>query len=574
VRVCPRCGLKYPIDQESCFIDGSALEPYADDRLGQTVGGRYVLESVLGTGAMAVVYRARHRLVERPCAVKILNADIAGVEVVRERFRREAKAAQKVAHPNVVEIFDQGETEAGELYLVMELLDGETLAERIRHGPLGVDRTLPLAVQMARALARGHHLDVVHRDLKPENVFLARTEADSPRVVLLDFGISRSLHDERLTSAGEIFGTPPYMAPERITSIDAGAPGDLYAMGVVLYEMITGELPFTAESPAEYFVLHLQQTPPRLRDSCPTVPAALDDLVAALLAKDPDSRPVDARSVLQTLIAISRALGVDVPPETSVPVESSDRAPTLPPADVDAWSRRLAVLERMLAVAFADGPPESSRRQLETLRGRVRDLEGLRARSMDQQRVLEQLEARDREGRQRFGHAADALGADVSHAREEARGIAAVVSAARARAEEARSAALRAHEDVIHWEGRSGFSVPYRELAEAYRAMAARVDDWATATDEVRAREAGAAERRLVVADLEFQAEEIRQALARFQQGLEAEAAACNEQIRSLGAEADATERDLLALAASFAKGLRGRADLRELFRELERGEG
>ena len=189
---------------------------------------------------MATVYQARHKLVDRPCAVKIMNAALAKNEVIRERFRREAKAAQKLAHPNIIEIFDQGELPDGSLYLVMELLEGETLADVVVRGKVPLERTLPIAIQIARALARAHDLEVIHRDLKPENVFLAHYDDVRDEVKLLDFGIARSMQDARLTGAGEVFGTPQYMAPERITSIDAGPAADLYALGVMLYEMLAG----------------------------------------------------------------------------------------------------------------------------------------------------------------------------------------------------------------------------------------------------------------------------------------------------------------------------------------------
>ncbi len=572
MKVCPRCGLKYSAEQSTCFVDATPLEPYADARLGQTVAGRYVLEAVLGRGPLAVVYRARHRLVERPCAIKIMDADLAGVAVVRERFRREAKATQKVTHPNVVEIFDQGETESGELYLVMELLEGETLAARLHRGPLSLALALQVSVQIARALARAHDLDVVHRDLTPENVFLTASEDAVPRVVLLDFGISRSMQDERLTGVGEIFGTPQYMAPERITSIDAGPSGDLYAMGVMMFEAVTGRLPFVASRPADYLVLHLQEPPPRLGDVHPGVPDALEKLVAALLAKDPEARPVDARRVVQDLTAISGVLGVQLPPESGGSVDSSERAATLPPADLDVWGHRLAVFERMVGVAFGDHAPPPVRQDLERLRQGVEALEALRGRSLQQQRSLEQLEARGREGRQRFGHAVDALGADVSQARDEARSVSAAVAAARARTEADRQQVLRSHEDVIHWEGRSGFAEPHVELAAAYRAMAAEVDGWFASAQEARRLEREGAEKRGVVADLEFQAEELRQALARFQQGIEDEQAACNRELRALGAHTDELDRDLVTVASSLAGALRGKPELRGLFRELERG--
>src|SRR3954468_4854130 len=246
MKVCQPCKLKYPNDSPACFLCGGPLSAIQDPLIGTTIAGRYLIEEAIGEGGMATVYAARHRLVDRPCAVKIMNAAVAKNEVIRERFRREAKAAQKLAHPNIIEIFDQGELPDGSLFLVMELLEGETLADLLFRGRIPLERALPIAIQIARALARAHDLEVIHRDLKPENVFLAEWPEQSDFVKLLDFGIARSMQDVRLTGAGEVFGTPQYMAPERITSIDAGPAADLYAFGVMLFEMLAGTLPFEA----------------------------------------------------------------------------------------------------------------------------------------------------------------------------------------------------------------------------------------------------------------------------------------------------------------------------------------
>ena len=223
MKSCPQCKLKYPDDSTACFLCGGGLVALKDPLIGVTIAGRYQIEEVLGQGGMATVYAARHRLVDRPCAVKVMSAQYTRNEVIRERFRREAKAAQKLAHPNIIEIFDQGETPDGLVFLVMELLQGETLADVLEHGKVPLDRGLPIMIQIARALARAHDLEVIHRDLKPENIFLARLPNGADLVKLLDFGIARSMQDSRLTGAGEVFGTPQYMAPERITSTEAMA---------------------------------------------------------------------------------------------------------------------------------------------------------------------------------------------------------------------------------------------------------------------------------------------------------------------------------------------------------------
>ncbi|MCC6646605.1 MAG: protein kinase, partial [Polyangiaceae bacterium] len=174
MKSCPQCNLRYPDESTFCFVDGASLTSVADPRIGTTVGGRYVIEAVLGEGGMATVYRARHKLVDRLCAVKIMNPALARDKVVRERFRREAKQAQKLAHPNIIEIFDHGDTDDGTAFLVMELLLGESLADVVARGKVPLARAVPLMIQIARALARAHDFEVVHRDLKPENMFVGR----------------------------------------------------------------------------------------------------------------------------------------------------------------------------------------------------------------------------------------------------------------------------------------------------------------------------------------------------------------------------------------------------------------
>src|SRR4051812_44590421 len=172
MKQCPQCHLTYPNESAFCFVEGSSLVTLQDPRIGSTLAGRYLIESELGVGGMATVYKAHHKLVERPCAIKILNPQFAQDAILRERFVREARHAQRLAHPNVIEIFDQGETEDGTPFLVMELLLGRSLADVIGDGPMTMARALPIGIEMTRALARAHDFEVIHRDLKPENVFL------------------------------------------------------------------------------------------------------------------------------------------------------------------------------------------------------------------------------------------------------------------------------------------------------------------------------------------------------------------------------------------------------------------
>src|SRR5688572_6571061 len=218
--------MRYPNEAFSCLVDGSSLHVLPDPRVGTVLAGRYVMEEVIGEGGMATVYRARNRITEKMVAVKIMNPLLASDAIVRERFRREARSAQKLAHPNIIEIYDQGDTEDGTAFIAMELLQGESLAPVIARGPFEIDRAIHVMIQIARGVARAHDLEVIHRDIKPENIFLCRRDDGSDLVKVLDFGIARSRQDTRLTNQGELFGTPQYMSPERILGKDTAGASD------------------------------------------------------------------------------------------------------------------------------------------------------------------------------------------------------------------------------------------------------------------------------------------------------------------------------------------------------------
>ena len=571
MKACPQCHIRYPTDAVHCLLDGAELAAILDPFIGKTIAGCYVIEDMLGEGGMSTVYRARHKLIDRPCAIKVMNPVLATDANVRERFRREARSTQAIAHPNVIEIFDQGEMEDGIPYIVMERLDGSTLSTLVDAGAIAPPQSLPIMIQIARGIARAHDLGVVHRDLKPDNIFICRRPDGGDLVKILDFGIARSRADTRLTNAGELFGTPQYMAPERITSGEAGPSVDLYALGVIFYEMATGQLPFSAPDPATFLIRHMKDVPAPPRKIDPRVPERLDSLVLQLLEKDPRARPVDAHRIEHDLVDLSRALRVPVPPEPEAdPSSSRPVARTLPAAAIDQWSKRLEVFEQMAERAYGSSLPDAQARALSDLKRLVREFGQVRTASGKEQRALEDIDARGRDGRQRLGFAVDALGLDASKARDELRAARSDLEGPAEATRRAAHAYIEVQRDLVTWEGRSAQREPYKQLAEAYRKCAEKVDVWLVARKRESDGQAALERKERSVSDLEYQIAELRAALAKHEQGIDRDRDAAQRRAVELSARQELLEPRLLELATAFCGPLRARSDLGSLFQRLE----
>src|SRR6478752_2780113 len=255
--------------------------------LGTLLGGRYRLDAQIGQGGMSTVYRAFDVVLEREVAVKLMHSDIAADKEQIERFRREARSVAQLSHPHIVTVIDRGE-DAGQQFIVFEFIDGENLKQLIgRVGPLPVRRAVELALEIADALAFAHDHDLVHRDVKPQNVLLT-PDGDAK---VTDFGIARSLDVEHgVTQTGTVLGTSNYLSPEQASGQPVTPATDVYSLGVVLYELLTGEVPFPGENFVAVAMKHLNEPPPDLLERRPDLPLRLVYAIDRALAKDPAQR--------------------------------------------------------------------------------------------------------------------------------------------------------------------------------------------------------------------------------------------------------------------------------------------
>jgi len=283
--------------------------------LGTLLGGRYRLDAQIGRGGMSTVYRAFDTVLERSVAIKLMHREIASDSDQLERFRREARSVARLNHPHIVTVIDAGEEPSedgaepgvGAPYIVLEFVQGETLKDLIRReGPLPITQAIAYAIELARALGAAHERMIVHRDVKPQNVLIG----EEGGAKITDFGIARTLTEEGLTIAGRVLGTTDYVSPEQALGQPVTGQSDLYSLGVVLYEMLTGHVPFTGETPVAVAMRHVREAVPDVQQLRPEVSAATASVVDRAVAKDLDYRYHDAASMvadLEEVLAIEAA---------------------------------------------------------------------------------------------------------------------------------------------------------------------------------------------------------------------------------------------------------------------------
>jgi eukaryotic-like serine/threonine-protein kinase len=536
-----------------------------DPSLGKVIAGRYRLEARIGEGGMGIVYRARHVLIDRVVAVKLIRPDLRGETHLRAWMLREARAANRVDHAHIIDIHDIGETDDGELYLVMEYLVGTPLSAELARGPMPIQRGVDILEQMCAALARAHDLGVVHRDLKSDNILLTSRGGRKDFVKILDFGLAALAHDPRLAPKGAVFGTPEYMSPEQARGEQAGPQSDLYALGILFYEMLTGQLPFRSND--RETLLEMQRTanaprPSITRKDCDPV---AEKIVLKLLEKDPRKRFRDGHHLLEELKALQRSL-----PSTSWEKEGSEAtvAPLPPPPakspSVIEWASRAGLFARMTARAYPsnNSPPEvqAALGSLWELAAKANSLEGEIA---SHTRKLEALERRGRALRAEIGRKVEELAQEESRNLREAAAYAEEEDAARLDVTRAQQVGRERQSAADQAErAGSGTRVIY-EAAGAAKALVEAKREW------LRTREERRAAKEAVARELRRQIEELRSQLARYAEALEDDLQAGREKVANRSREGIRLEKSFLEASNVLVGHLKGKPECRELMSEL-----
>ncbi len=299
-----------------------------DSLVGQTLDEKYLIEERLSEGGMGTVYRARHLLMDRPVAIKVMRQGLGEDEAARMRFQHEARAAVRLQHPNAVAVTDCGDTGDGCVYIVMELVEGRTLREiLVKEAPIETARAISIMLQASDAVAAAHEAGIIHRDLKPSNILVTQS-ADAPATVkVFDFGVAKlaphTLDEDdpaiTLRHAGALIGTPRYMAPEQYNGNGLTPAADVYSLGVILYEMLTGMAPFTGSTPIEIAAKHVSDPPHAPRQIVAAIPEDVERVVLHALEKDAADRPPDAAAFRRELLETAERLGLEHHALTSVP---------------------------------------------------------------------------------------------------------------------------------------------------------------------------------------------------------------------------------------------------------------
>ena len=543
-----------------------------DPALNKVIAGRYRLEARIGEGGMGIVYRARHVLIDRIVAVKLIRPDLRGETHLRAWMLREARAANRVDHAHIIDIHDIGETDESELYLVMEYLVGTPLSAEISRGPMVIQRAVDILEQMGAALARAHDLGVVHRDLKSDNILLTARGGRKDFVKILDFGLAALAHDPRLAPKGAVFGTPEYMSPEQARGETAGPQSDLYALGVLFFEMLTGHLPFRSSDRDTLLEMQRSATAPKPGASRPDCHPVAERIALRLLEKDPRKRYRDGHHLLEELKALQRSLpsqawDKEKEKETAGDAPQQQMPPPPPPprsTKVTEWASRAGLFSRMISRAFPGGDSPAA------LSGALAEgwelaalASGLEGQIASHTRRLEALERRGRALRAEIGRKVEELAQEESRALRDATRYAEEEKHARKESEKAERLAEEVMSRANESERKGQVN---RALFEQSGAAMAMVE---VRRQDLSRKEANRAAREATARDLRSQIEELRAQLARYAEALEEDLASGKENVAARAREGMEYEERFEATTRTIVSRLKGRPECREMLNQF-----
>lgn len=372
MKLCLICNFQTAQDeQELCPRDGSAMVTVGDDPLlGLVVEGRYRIESAIGQGSAGTVYKAVQELIGREVAIKVLHDYLVGDDEFIKRFTQEAKASSRLTHPNIITIYDFGVIpKGGRPYIAMDLLKGTPLSELIiERNHLSAEEALPIFKQVGSALAEAHRQGVVHRDVKPENIVLVERSGQTLFPIVVDFGIARLVQEEsdiaRITRSGTVCGSPTYMSPEQCTSSKVDHRSDQYSLGVVMYETLTGEVPFLSDELVKVMAMHLSEPPKRLNQVRPDLQFSekLEEVVYRCLSKNPDYR---YRDMDELAAALDDAMRKPEKPLVAVPTSTVSREVT--PGPMAVMSEEISSRKETREISMLPNSRDLATRALEEL---------------------------------------------------------------------------------------------------------------------------------------------------------------------------------------------------------------
>ncbi len=532
---------------------GRPLQGPRDPFVGKVIAGRYqVLEKLSRSAEGINVYKALHLYVKKFVVAKVMPPHAAQDEILKERFLREGQASNMIQHPNVVEVYDMGETDDGVLYIIMEYLEGEPLSTMLERGPLSPEMAVSVAVQVLEALGPAHAMGVVHRDLNPSHIFLLRRTEEGRFVKVLDFGIAHLAYEPAITQVGQVLGTPYTMAPEQITNGEITGATDLYSLGCILYSMLTGHYPFEGFA-REVMEGHVTKKPRPAGSIASDVPAALDEIVLKLLEKKPEDRYLDAYEAVRDLADLGLGIEDDEVEEDgrdSVPPREAVRR-TFPPQGSEG-ERGAGPWVKFVEEVGALAKTKTERNKAEAMMALTEQLDGIDRRMEEISIKLESLDKEVRQSRLSISRALEELARDQSERNAGLLRSTARVADLHQGMQETSERASRLLSGVVTPEFGPGNPSLTRNIAEALMEMSRMAEQWLQYRDQADRERSRKRDHIRQVKDYDFQLNELRARLEKVTREGEETMDGYRQQLERYGRRRLILLDDLAKLAEAF----------------------